>query len=227
MTSPAKSPNRPLTPVAPAAQSAEGTIRIEHDRKRLALAALARGLAVLIIPCTFFAGNLHRAQIAPEWTLAPLGAAILVAVLGFVRSIIRLQDGDPALVLSPRGLDFRPSLFSEIVRIPWKAIRGFESRSYKQLRFIVLQVDDIDRYAPRIGFAGFLRRTGLRRLGADQISFSTPMSKPAWNSVEAVLRRYLAQHGRPGAVSDNANPVGTRANVAGPNSRNLQSRSLP
>jgi len=226
MTSPGTSANKTPAEFA-AAGRADGTIRIEHDRKRLALAALARGLAVLIIPCTFFAGNLHRAQIAPGWTLAPLGVAILIAVLGFVRSIIRLQDGDPALVLSPRGLDFRPSLFGEIVRIPWKAIRGFKSRSYKQQRFIVLQVDDIDRYAPRVGFAGFLRRIGRRRSGADQISFSTPMAKPAWNELEAVLRRYLAQHGRPGTASDNAIPSGMRAGIAGPISRNLQSRSLP
>jgi len=225
MTSPGTSANKTPAELA-AAGRADGTIRIEHDRKRLALAALARGLAVLIIPCTFFAGNLHRAQIAPSWTLAPLGVAMLIAILGFVRSIIRLQDGDPALVLSPRGLDFRPSLFGEIVRIPWKAIRGFKSRSYKQQRFIVLQVDDIDRYAPR-GFAGFLRRIGRRKLGADQISFSTPMAKPAWNDLEAVLRRYLAQHGRPGTASDNAIPSGMRASIAGPISRNLQSRSLP
>ena len=157
----------------------------------------------------------------------PLGAAILVAALGFVRSIIRLQDGDPALVMSPRGLDFRPSLFGEIVRIPWTAIRGFESRSYKQQRFIILQVDGLDRYAPRVGFAGFLRRTGRQRLGADRISFSTPMAKPAWSDLEAVLRRYLAQHGQAGKTNDNANPSGTRASVAGPTSRNVQSRSLP
>jgi hypothetical protein len=138
-----------------------------------------------------------------------------------------LQDGDPALVMSPRGLDFRPTLFGEIVRIPWRAIRGFKSRSYKQQRFIVLQVDDLDRYAPRVGFAGFLRRIGWRRLGADQISFSTPMAKAAWNDLEAVLRRYLAQHGPPGATNDNASPSGARASGAGPTSRNPKQRSLP
>ena len=224
MTKPGKFANQTPAHVAPAGL-AEGTIRIEHDRKRLALAALASGLAVLIIPCTFFAGNLHRAQIAPAWTLAPLGVAVLVAALGFVRSIIRLQDGDPALVMSPRGLDFRPSLFGEIVRIPWKAIRGFKSRSYKQQRFIVLQVDDIDRYAPRVGFAGCLRRIGRRRLSMDQITFSTPMAKSAWNDLEAMLRRYLEQYGRPGASNSSQND--TRASVAGLTSRNLKSRSLP
>jgi hypothetical protein len=88
-------------------------------------------------------------------------------------------------------------------------------------------VDDLDRYAPRVGFAGLLRRIGRRRSSADQISFSTPMAKPAWNDLEAVLRRYLAQHGQPGATNDNANPRATRASGAGLTSRNLQSRSLP
>ena len=209
------------------AGNANGTIRIEHDSKRLALAALASGLAVLVIPCVFFAGNLHRAQTSPAWTLAPLGVAILIATLGFLRNIIRLQDGDPALVISPRGLDFRPSLFGEIVRIPWKAIRGFKSRSYKQQRFIVLQVDDIDRYAPRVGLAGFLRHLGRRSLSADKVSFSTPMAKSAWNDLEAVLRRYLAQHGRPDATNDKSNPNGPRASNACLTARSLQSRSQP
>ncbi len=223
---PGKSANQSSTHVAPVGR-AEGTIRIEHDRKRLALAALASGLAVLVIPCVFFAGNLHRTQVAPAWTLAPLGVAILTAALGFVRSIIRLQDGDPALVMSPRGLDFRPSLFGEIVRIPWKAIRGFKLRSYKQQRFIVLQVDDVDRYAPRVGFAGFLRRIGRHGLGADQITFGTPMAKPAWNELEAMLRRYLEQHGRPGVANGSANVGEARASVSTSASRDLQSRSLP
>jgi hypothetical protein len=133
--------------------AADGTIRIEHDRRRLALAAAASGLAMLLVPCMFIVSSLHPGRAAPTWTLAPLGVALLVAALGFVRSIIRLQDGDPALVVSPRGLNFRPYLFGEIARIPWRAISGFKSRSYKHQRFIVLQVDDIDRYAPRVGFA--------------------------------------------------------------------------
>jgi hypothetical protein len=201
-------------------RAAEGTIRIEHDRKRLALAALASGVAALLVPGMFLAGIVHPPRIAPEWTWVPLCVAVLIAAVGFLRSIIRLQDGDPALVLSPRGLDFRPYLFGEIVRIPWKAIRGFKSRSYKQQRFVVLQVDDLDRYAPRMGFSGFLRRVFRRRGGADETSFSTAMAKPAWNGLEAMLRRYLEQYGRPGAAGGNAN-----ASVSTTTPRSLQSRS--
>jgi hypothetical protein len=219
MTNPGISTNKTSADPAPP-RAADATIRIEHDRKRLALAALASGLAALVVPGMFFAGIMHPPRIAPGWTLVPLSIAVLVAAVGFLRAIIRLQDGDPALVLSPRGLDFRPYLFGEIVRIPWKSIRGFKSRSYKQQRFIVLQVDDLDRYAPRLGFSGFLRRIGRRRLGADQISFSTPMAKPAWNDLEAALSRYLQHHGRPGATAVSAN-----ASVSAPTPRSLQSRS--
>jgi hypothetical protein len=124
-------------------------------------------------------------------------------------------------------LDFRPYLLGEIVRIPWKAIQGFKLRSYKQQRFLLMQVDDLDRYAPRVGVAGFLRRIGKRRSGADQISFSTPMSKTAWKDLEAVLLRYLAQHGRPSATNDNVKPGAGNASVGGLTSRNPQSRKLP
>jgi hypothetical protein len=219
MKNPAISTNK--TSAEPAlSRATEGTIRIEHDRKRLALAAFAGGISTLVVPCIYFAGIMHPSRIAPAWTLAPLCVAVLIAAIGFLRAIVRLQDGDPALVLSPRGLDFRPYLFGEIVRIPWKAIRGFKSRSYKQQRFIVLQVDDIDRYAPRVGIAGFLRRIGRRRSGADQIGFSTPMAKAAWKDLEATLRIYLEHHGRPGAASGSAN-----ANVSTTPPRSLQSRS--
>ena len=210
--------NKNSADVAPV-RLADGTIRIEHDRKRLVLAALASGIAALVVPGLFFIGILHAPRVAPAWTWAPLSVAVLIAAAGFLRSIIRLQDSDPALVLSPRGVDFRPYLFGEIVRIPWKAIRGFKSRRYKQQRFIVFQVDDIDRVAPRVGFSGFLRRAGRKHLGAGEISFSTPMTKSAWNDLEAVLGRYLAQHGRQGTTKDNTNPAGTGASVAALTSR--------
>jgi len=210
--------NKNSADVAPV-RLADGTIRIEHDRKRLVLAALASGIAALVVPGLFFIGIMHAPRVAPAWTWAPLSVAVLIAAAGFLRSIIRLQDGDPALVLSPRGVDFRPYLFGEIVRIPWKAIRGFKSRRYKQQRFIVFQVDDIDRVAPRVGFSGFPRRAGRRRLGAGEISFSTPMAKSAWNDLEAALDRYLAQHGRPGATNDNTTPGGASASVAALTSR--------
>jgi len=210
--------NKYSADVAPV-RLADGTVRIEHDRKRLVLAALASGIAALVVPGLFFIGILHAPRVAPAWTWAPLSVAVLIAAAGFLRSIIRLQDGDPALVLSPRGVDFRPYLFGEIVRIPWKAIRGFKSRRYKQQRFIVFQVDDIDRVAPRVGFSGFLRRAGRQRLGAGEISFSTPMAKSAWNDLEAALDRYLAQHGRPGATNDNTTPGGASASVAALTSR--------
>ncbi|HSE11697.1 MAG TPA: STM3941 family protein [Rudaea sp.] len=203
------------------------TIRIEHDRRRLALAALASGVATLALPGVLIAGMWHPARAAPAWSFAPLGLAILLAALGFVRSIIRLQDGDPALVISPRGLNFRPYLFREIVRIPWNAVRGFKSRRYKQQRFIAVQVDDIDRYAPRAGFPGFLRRLGERRLAADEIGFSTPMARSAWTDIETTLQRYLARYGRPPATDGDANHGAPRDGIAGRGARSLHSGSTP
>lgn len=207
-------------------RNTDGTIRIEHDRKRLALAALASGVATLALSGMLIAGMWHPARAAPAWSFAPLCLAILVAALGFVRSIIRLQDGDPALVISPHGLNFRPYLFGEIARIPWNAIRGFKTRRYKQQRFIVVQIDDIDRYAPRAGFPGFLRRLGKRRLAADEISFSTPMARSAWKDVETALQRYLARYGRPPATHGGAKVDATHG-IAVRNPRSLHSGSMP
>jgi len=225
MTIPGNSASKPAADAPPS--GFEGTIRIEHDRKRLALAALANGAAALIIPGMFYFGIIHPVRMAPAWTLVSLTVAVLIAAIGFVRNIIRLQDGDPALVLSARGLDFRPWLFGEIVRIPWTAIRGFKTRHYKHHRIIVLQVDDIDRYAPRVGFTAFLRYFGRQRPDAGEISFGAPMSKSAWFDLETVLKRCLAQRGRPAATSAYAHPNGARANVADPSPRNLRSRTLP
>ena len=78
MTNQSTSMNKTLAEIAPT-RPAEGTIRIEHDRKRLALAALASGLAALVVPGVFIVGHLHPARIAPEWTFAPLCVAVLIA----------------------------------------------------------------------------------------------------------------------------------------------------
>jgi hypothetical protein len=187
--------NKVLAEAATTAESPQRTVRIEHDRKRLALAVLASGLGMLALLVSLAVSIARVGHSAPAWTLAPLGLAILLAALGFLRNIVRLQDGDPALVISPRGLSFRPQLFGELVRIPWTAIRGFRSRSYKHIRLIAVQVDDVDRYVSRSGFLGVLYRLGKRRSAANEIGFSTPMAKPAWARLEIVLQSYLAQYG--------------------------------
>jgi hypothetical protein len=185
-----------------AALSLERTVRIEHDRRRLAFAVFASGVATLALPVMLVVGMMHPTRPAPAWTLAPLGLAVVIAAFGLLRNIGRLQDGDPALVISQRGLSFRPQVFGETARIPWTAIRGFRSRSYKQQRFIVVQVDDADRYVSRAGFLHLLRRLGKRRAAANEISFSTPMAKQAWKDLELVLQRYLAHYGTRTAPAD-------------------------
>ena len=194
-----------------ASESLQRTLRIEHDRRRLAFAMLASGFATLALLVMLVVNIMHPAHPAPSWTLAPLGVAIVLAALGLLRNIWRLQDGDPALVISPRGLSFRPQAFGEIARIPWSAIRGFRSRSYQQQRFIAVQVDDPDRYAPRAGFLHLLRGLGIWRSASNEVGFSTPMTKAAWKEIEDALQRYLAQYGAPAAASND----GTRNHPSG------------
>jgi hypothetical protein len=193
------------------------TVRIEHDRRRLAFAAFASAIATLALPVMVVIGVMHPEHPAPAWTLAPLGVAIAVAGFGLLRNVSRLQDGDPALVISPRGLSFRPHGFGEIARIPWSAVRGFRSRSYKQHRVIAVQVDDADRYATRTGFLHLLR--GLRlRSAANEISFSTPMAKQAWKDLEILLQKYLAHYGGRAGTNDGGGSAGLSARVDNPRS---------
>jgi hypothetical protein len=205
----------PGTAGTEAAESLQRTVRIEHDRRRLAFAALASAIATLALPVMAVLGVMHPAHPAPAWTLAPLGVAIAVAAFGLLRNVSRLQDGDPALVISPRGLRFRPQGLGEIARIPWSAIRGFRSKSYKQHRFIAVQVDDAERYVPRTGFLHLLR--GLRLRSAEkEISFSTPMAKQAWKDLEILLQKYLAHYGGRAGRNDGGGTVGLSARVGNP-----------
>jgi len=198
-----------------ALESLQRTVRIEHDRRRLAFAALASAIATLALPVMAVVGVMHPAHPAPAWTLAPLGVAIAVAGFGLLRNVSRLQDGDPALVISPRGLSFRPQGLGEIAHIPWSAIRGFRSRSYKQHRFIAVQVDDAEQYAPRTGFLHLFR--GLRlRSAANEISFSTPMAKQAWKDLEILLQKYLAHYGDRAGTNDGGGTAGLSARVDNP-----------
>ena len=197
------------------APAPDRTVRIEHDRRRLLLRVLASiaallatcfALVVAILhanePAFDFAGvpQLERllrphAAASPWWTCTLLALAVVGALIGTLRNVFRLQDGDPALVISPHGISFRPAVFAEIVRIPWTAIRGLRLRQRKQNRFLAVQVDEPDRYAAQSRVFGLLpiSRFGAR---ANEINFTTPMSKRAWTETEALLRRYLACYGR-------------------------------
>ena len=193
------------------------TIRIEHDRRRLLLRVLASGFAFVAICVGLVVASLHlgdnvfeapgipaelraelqgalRATGMPWWTLIALGVALVTGGFGLLRNVYRLQDGDPAVVVSPRGLSFRPTVFGETTRIPWSAIRGVRLRRFKQHRFIGVQVDDVERYAAHIG-----ARARLRRLfnpgGTTELSISSPMARDAWTRTESLLQRYLAHYG--------------------------------
>jgi hypothetical protein len=209
-----------------AAVSLERTVHIEHDRRRLAFAVFASAIATLALPVMLAVSIMHPAHPAPAWTFAPLGLAIVIAAFGLLRNISRLQDSDPALVISPRGLSFRPQVFGETARIPWTAIRGFRSRSYKQHRFIAVQVDDPDRYVSRSGFLHLLRGIGKRRSAASEISFSTPMTKQAWKNLEIVLQRYLAHYGGRAATADGGNQGRRSGKTQDPAAKVDNSRSV-
>jgi hypothetical protein len=81
------------------------TLRIEHDRRRLAFVALANVAGTLAAFGYLVWNIVHPSlKVANWWALPSLSLAAFVATMGFLRSWYKLQDGDPAIVVSPRGL---------------------------------------------------------------------------------------------------------------------------
>lgn len=174
------------------------TLRIEHDRKRLAFAALASGAGTVAAFGYLVWRLAHPDRIVPEWwAMSSLSLAALVATLGFLRSWYKLLDGDPAIVVSPRGLRFRPSPLSEPALIPWSAIKEFKTQTYKNHRYLKIKVENCSRFVSHPGILGRWRWFIAERVKPDELSFSTPMSKQAWRDFEALLQEYLKHYSQP------------------------------
>ena len=219
MSEPARSSNSPQRRSA-IGEAASATVRIEHDRGRLMWTTFASALAVVTAAGAIVLTMLHvgkfsaslsaipgmdavvpdYARAMPWWTAFPLGVALLVAIAKMLRNLFRLQDADPAFVVSARDLRFKPGVFGEAVRIPWTAIRDAETHRFKQHRSIVLQVDDIDRYVPRTGWFSPIRRRGAWGPGSGQISLEVPMSRKALDELAKLLQSHLVRNGRTAAV---------------------------
>ena len=198
----------------------DATVRIDHDRKRLLLRLFAAGAGLVAMGVALAITLLHAGEFTvhptgvhevdallphyvgqvPRWAPVILVLTLASGCVGLLRSIVRLQDGDPALVISPRGVRFRPTLFGDVAQIPWSAIRGLKLRRYKQQRYIDFQVDGIDRYVSRLGLRGRLHRL-VRGGDCGIATLSSPMSRTAWKNTGELLERYLA-HYRNAAAAD-------------------------
>jgi hypothetical protein len=227
MSEPARSSNAPQ-PRGAIAEPASATVRIEHDRGRLVWTTLASAFAVLTAGAAVVLTMLHVGKLSaslseipgidtvvpgyaramPWWTALPLGIALLLAIAKMLRNLFRLQDADPAFVVSARDLRFKPAVFGEAVRIPWTAIRDARTHRFKQHRSIVLQIDDIDRYVPGSGWFSPIRRRGAWGPGSGQISLELSMSRKALDELAQLLRNHLVRNGRTAAV-DAAQPAGS------------------
>jgi hypothetical protein len=227
MSEPAR-PSNPQPPRAAICEPASATVRIEHDRGRLLRITLASAFAVLttagaIVFTMLHVGKLSTSMSAipgineivpsytrsmPWWTAVPLGIALLLAIAKMLRNVFRLQDADPAFVISARGLRFKPGVFSEAACIPWAAIREVKTRHLQKHRSIILQIDDIDRHVPRSGWFGPTRRRGVWGPGSGQIALEAPMSRKALDELVALLQSRLVSNGRAPAV-DTTPPAGS------------------
>jgi hypothetical protein len=197
------------------------TVRIEYDRKRLAKTVLGHAI-VVIVTIDWLVWRIVHPQRTPEpatglqsvglvwrllqpdravswWALASVVLAALVAVLRMLRFVYQLQDGNPAMILSPRGLSLKPRVHGEMAQIPWNAIRGIKRTRLKKSDHLVMQVESLDRYAPHWSLFGHWQALNRRRNTGDDLDFSTPMSPAAFAELETLLQRYLAQYWRPAA----------------------------
>jgi len=191
------------------------TLRIEYDRRRLLLTALASVLATVMAGAALALALAHGSRVSasllaapgldpqfvrllgsiPWWTPLALGIAVLFAVARMLRNFYRLQDSDPAFVLSPRDLRFKPSVFGEAVRVPWTALRGVKARRHGKHRSIELRIDDVERYVPGSGLLAALHR----RRGA--VTLRVPLSRAALDELAALLQTHLDRYGKAAAES--------------------------
>ncbi|HEY2396121.1 MAG TPA: hypothetical protein VGH81_09125 [Rudaea sp.] len=227
MSEPAR-PSNPQPPRTAVSEPKSATVRIEHDRGRLLWITLASAFAVLttggaVVFTMLHVGKLSAslseipgidavvpgyARAMPWWTAVPLGIALLLAIAKMLRNLFRLQDADPAFVISARDLRFKPGVFAETVRIPWNAIRDVKTHRFKQHRSIILQIDDVDRRVARSGWFGPTTRRGVWGPGSGQISLEAPMSRKALDELVVLLQNHLIRNGRAAAV-DAALPAGS------------------
>jgi hypothetical protein len=198
---------------------AAGTLRIEYDRRRLVLTALASVLATGMASAALVLALMHGNRLSssllaapgldpkfvqllgsvPWWTPVALGIAVLLAAVRMLRNFYRLQDSDPAFVLSPRDLRFKPALFGEAVRVPWTALRAVKARRHGKHRSLELRIADLERYVPGSGLLASLRR----RRGS--ITLRVPLSRAALDELAALLQTHLDRYGK--GAGDGTGPV--------------------
>ncbi|MGA9333182.1 MAG: STM3941 family protein [Rudaea sp.] len=138
----------------------------------------------------------RHSLVTSPWVPIELGIAALLATFGMLRIVYRLQDSDPVLIISPRGVSFKPNLFGEVANIPWVAIRAIKMRKIKHQRRLTFQVDDSNRYVPRSGIALYWPRPNGANANTRAIALNIPTSRRASATIESTLRQYLA-HYRP------------------------------
>ena len=126
-----------------------------------------------------------------------IGLAALLATLGVLRIVYRLQDNDPVLTISPQGISLKPGVFGELVHVPWIAIRAIKMRKIKQQRRIAFQIENADRYAPHIGISLRWLRSIDPTTGTRTSTLSVTVPPRTAANIEATLAQYLAHFRAP------------------------------
>lgn len=192
----------------------DGSVRIELNRRKLLLQAIA-GLATIVggivaIVLVLMHLDPFSAQSwpdpthltdsfrAPQWAHAGgAGIAVLAGIFAWLRTVARLQDGDAALVVSPRGLlNNSDAPGREIGLVPWTAIERLQTRRFKHNRFIVVRLRDPGRWMSSPGVFGSLRQRVRAHVVGSPLTIRTNLLQAKAQDIEKLLERYLAQYGR-------------------------------
>lgn len=161
------------------------------------------------------------------WFSLELGLAALLALAALLRNIYRLQDADPVLTVSSKGLAFKPSLLGSRVSIPWSAIHDVRFRKLKRLCRVAVVVDRADRYAPQFGFAlARLRLPGMAA-PAQTVALTVSMGDAAWQRTQACIRGYLAAAGKPAAAAKSGSTNAPRSSAKEKNVRAPRTEATP
>jgi hypothetical protein len=121
------------------------------------------------------------------------GASTLFGVLGVAFSFRKLFDRRPGLVLSAEGITDNSSGVAAGL-IPWSDITGFDVYQMQKQKFLVILVEDAEKYILRGNpLQRTLHRANLRMVGSP-VSISSNTLKINFEELCALVESYRARY---------------------------------
>jgi hypothetical protein len=134
--------------------------------------------------------------------------ALTIALLGglaaMLRGISQLQNGEPGLIVGPRGLTIHAGDVGTLGPIPWSAVSKLETKRHSGRPYVAVQLREPGRFLPDPGLLGQLLGALNRRMSSGAVTISPQWLQIAPKDLDALLQRYFERYrgGNPAAESD-------------------------